>query len=82
MAGNGALKAAVYAPNGSVQINGNGDVMGSVVGREVIITGNANFHYDEALAQEAGNTPFKVTRWRELTGSADRETWQAVFTGW
>jgi Tfp pilus assembly protein PilX len=80
--GNGALKAAVYAPNGDVQVNGNGDIMGSVVGREVTFTGNARFHYDESLADEGDDTPFKVTRWRELTNPADRAKWQPLFTGW
>ncbi|HEY8995822.1 MAG TPA: hypothetical protein VIM71_14245 [Lacunisphaera sp.] len=82
LAGNGALKASVYAPNGAVQVNGNGDIMGSVVGREVTFTGNARFHYDESLANEGDNTPFKVTRWRELTNPADRARWLPVFAGW
>jgi Tfp pilus assembly protein PilX len=82
IAGNGAIKAAIYAPNGDIQINGNGDVMGSLVGREVTFTGNANFHYDESLASEGEGGPFKVTRWRELSSQADRALWQPVFAGW
>lgn len=82
VAGNGALKAAIYAPNADVQVNGNGDIMGSVVGREVTFTGNAAFHYDESLANEGDNTPFKVTRWRELTGATDQAAWTSVFNGW
>jgi hypothetical protein len=82
VAGNGVLKAALYAPNGDVQINGNGDVMGAVVGRTVTFTGNAAFHYDESLAYESEDAPFGVTRWRELTSAADRAAWDAVFTGW
>jgi hypothetical protein len=82
LAGNGALKAAIYAPNAAVQINGNGDVMGSVVGREIIFTGNALFHYDESLANEGDDTPFRVTRWRELISPADRASWMPVFEGW
>jgi hypothetical protein len=82
LAGNGALKASVYAPNGDIQVNGNGDVMGSIVGREVVFTGNALFHYDESLADEGDDTPFKVTRWRELTDPADRAKWQPVFADW
>lgn len=82
LAGNGALKAVVYAPNADVQINGNGDIMGAVVGRVVTFTGNAAFHYDESLAYEGDNTPFGVTRWRELTNAADQAAWQSVFSGW
>lgn len=82
IAGNGALKAAVYAPNGDIQVNGNGDIMGALVGRQVSFTGNAYFHYDESLAHDGENTPFKVTRWRELTDPADRAAWHAVFAGW
>ncbi len=82
VAGNGALKAALYAPNADVQINGNGDVMGAVVGRSVTFTGNAAFHYDESLAHEEDDTPFGVTRWRELTDASARAAWEPVFAGW
>lgn len=82
VAGNGALKAALYAPNADVQVNGNGDVMGAVVGRTVTFTGNAAFHYDESLAYEGEDAPFGVTRWRELTNATDRAVWEPVFTGW
>lgn len=82
VAGNGALKGAIYAPNAEVNINGNGDVMGAVVGLSVTLTGNAAFHYDESLAYEAEDAPFGITRWRELTNAADRAAWETVFSGW
>ncbi|MBL9214651.1 MAG: hypothetical protein JNG83_04160 [Opitutaceae bacterium] len=82
VAGNGALKAVIYAPNAEVMINGNGDVMGAVVGRTITLNGNAAFHYDESLAEEGDHTPYKVTRWRELTDAADRARWLPVFAGW
>lgn len=82
LAGNGALKAVVYAPNADVQINGNGDIMGAIVGREVTFTGNADFHYDESLASESTDAPLGVTGWRELTTAADQAAWNAVFQGW
>jgi Tfp pilus assembly protein PilX len=82
LAGNGALKAVVYAPNADVKINGNGDIMGSLVGNTISFTGNAAFHYDESLANEGGNTPFGVSRWRELTTADERARWQGVFNGW
>ncbi len=82
LAGNGALKAVVYAPNGNVKINGNGDMMGSLVGNTITFTGNASFHYDESLANEGDNTPFGISRWRELTTAEERARWQGVFNGW
>lgn len=82
LAGNGALKAVVYAPEGDVRINGNGDVMGAVVARSIMLTGNAAFHYDESLAEAADSTSFGVTSWRELTTADERARWAGVFTGW
>lgn len=72
IAGNGALKAVVYAPNANVKINGNGDVMGSVVANNITVVGNAAFHYDESLANWGGNNPFGIVKWRELVAAADR----------
>jgi hypothetical protein len=80
--GNGALKAVVYAPQGDITLNGNGDMMGSVVGRNVTFSGNASFHYDEALADYGGGAPFKIAKWRELTTAADRAPYSGVFDGW
>jgi hypothetical protein len=82
VAGNGALKAAIYAPNADVKINGNGEIMGAIVGRVITFVGNANFHYDESLANFGDNTPFGVTRWHELTTGAERDRWAGVFSGW
>ncbi|HVS51882.1 MAG TPA: hypothetical protein VHD62_05955 [Opitutaceae bacterium] len=80
--GNGALKAVVYAPEGDVTLNGNGDMMGSVVGRNVTFSGNAAFHYDESLANYGTGSPFKIAKWRELTTEADRAPYAGVFSGW
>jgi len=82
LAGNGALKAVVYAPNAAVKINGNGDMMGSLVAREIRFTGNAAFHYDESLANESADAPYGVMRWRELTTATDRAVWSGQFAGW
>jgi hypothetical protein len=82
IAGNGALKAAVYAPNADVKINGNGDVMGSVVAGRITLVGNAAFHYDESLARYGDNTPFGIVKWRELTTAAERELYRPLFQGW
>lgn len=82
LAGNGALKTVIYAPNADVKINGNGDVMGSIVANDVTFTGNAAFHYDESLASEGDDTPYGISRWRELTTAGERAAWTGVFAGW
>lgn len=82
VAGNGVLSAVVYAPNGNLTINGNGDVMGSMVGNNVTVAGSASFHYDESLANFGGNNPYRVSKWQELTSSTDRATYASKFSGW
>jgi hypothetical protein len=70
--GNGVMSAVVYAPQGTVKINGNGDVCGSIVANDITLVGNAAFHYDESLANFGGNNPYRVSVWKELTSGADR----------
>ena len=82
MVGNGSLTAVVYAPNGNVSINGNGAVNGSVVANRIKFTGNADFHYDEALTADDSNKPFSIAKWRELTSATDRSRYEALFQGW
>ena len=82
IAGNGALKAVIYAPNGDVQVNGNGDVMGSIVARNIRFVGNAAFHYDESLAYGQGNEPFAIAKWRELGPGAEQAPYLTLFQGW
>lgn len=78
IAGNGALRGVVYAPNASISIHGNGDVMGSIVGKDITLTGNARFHYDESLAEFGGNNPYGVVRWRELVTATERTSGPAA----
>jgi hypothetical protein len=80
IAGNGALSCVLYAPQGSVKINGNGDVMGSVVANDITCVGNAAFHYDESLGNFGGNNPFRVSRWNEITNQTDRAALNTVMT--
>lgn len=82
IAGNGALNTVVYAPHAAVTINGNGDVLGALVGRTITFTGNARFHYDESLARSGDDTPFRAVRWQELDTADARRDWQDVFSGW
>jgi Tfp pilus assembly protein PilX len=82
IAGNGALRAVGYAPEGDIKLNGNGDVMGAFVGRTITLTGNADFHYDESLAQITDDMPFGVQSWRELTTASERQAKASRFAGW
>ena len=82
VAGLGTLAGVIYAPNGDVKIDGRGDITGSVVARTITLTGNAAFHYDEALANYGNGAPYGIAKWRELTGSADRDRYSGVFDGW
>lgn len=82
IAGNGTIKTSVYAPNADVNIVGNGDIMGSVVARDITLAGNAAFHYDETLAEPANNTPFTISRWREVQAASEQSAYQGVFGGW
>jgi hypothetical protein len=75
--GNGALHAAVFAPNAILEMKGggnSGEMSGSAVAHSITITGNYAFHYDEALEEEGGGNPFAVSLWRELVTSAERVT--------
>jgi len=78
--GNGTLSGIVYAPNADVTIVGNGDVMGSVVANNISLTGNAEFHYDESLANFGDGNPFRVSRWRELSSADERATVAGVLS--
>jgi Tfp pilus assembly protein PilX len=71
IAGNGALRAVAYAPNANLKVNGNGDVMGAFIANNISVTGNADFHYDESLANATSDMPFGVQSWREITNAAD-----------
>jgi hypothetical protein len=75
--GKGALSAVVYAPAGDVFVNGNGDVMGSVVAANVTMVGNAAFHYDESLGDFDGNSPYGISKWTELTTATERADYSA-----
>lgn len=70
--GSSQFSGVVYAPQGNVRIVGNGAVCGSVVANNIDLSGNAQFHYDEALANFGGGNPFRVARWRELILASER----------
>lgn len=77
--GGAQFTGVIYAPNANVKIHGTPEVMGSIVANNITVVGNAHFHYDEALANWNGSTPFGVIKWRELTTNAERTT---AFASW
>lgn len=71
--GNGALSAAVYAPFADVELKGGGSsgvMYGAVVGNEITLTGNYEFHYDEALSDYGTNGSYRLESWRELNDAS------------
>lgn len=72
IAGGGNFVGKIYAPNADVTINGDGSMIGSVVADNITLTGNAAFHYDEALGEPEGTSPYRVSKWEELTTAASR----------
>jgi hypothetical protein len=83
IAGNGVLSAVVYAPNASLDINGNGDVLGSFVANDIDFNGtHSAFHYDESLAKYGVRNPYRISNWRELTTAAERNSTVASVVNW
>jgi hypothetical protein len=79
-AGSGLFSGVVYAPNANVSIVGNGAVCGSVVAGTIDLSGNAQFHYDESLADMGADAPFRIAKWKELTTATDRNAYSSVLT--
>ncbi len=72
--GNGQWIGTLYAPQADLTLNGggvDGDMSGSVVTRRITLTGNSQFHYDEALRGEDFASGYRVVSWQSYkwTGS-------------
>lgn len=80
--GRSALCAVIYAPQGDVMLTGNGNMMGAIVARDIVFTGNAAFHYDESLTGLTDHAPFGPSTWRLLTTSDERNAQASRFSGW
>jgi hypothetical protein len=67
--GSTGFYGGIYAPDATINITGNADVFGSIVARQVNLTGSATIHYDEAMtdvtdiSNEYSRT---LVSWREL----------------
>ena len=73
--GNAHLFAKLHAPYATVEISGDGDLYGAVTGREVIVRGRGDIHYDEALnlydvslnpPRRTDPLQVQILSWREL----------------
>ncbi|MDO8541394.1 MAG: hypothetical protein Q7S40_13225 [Opitutaceae bacterium] len=71
--GNGSSVSAIYAPNATFELKGNGALNGAVVANTIKINGNGAFHYDEALGSVTTGNPFGIVKWRELQSSTERD---------
>lgn len=77
--GNGVFSGVLYAPYGSVALDGSVQTFGSVVANDITLNGtSAQFHYDESLGNFGGANPYRVTRWDELNTASDRATYSSV----
>ena len=67
VAGGATTSLLVYAPYTDVNVYGQGDVFGAIIGNHVNAAGGASFHYDEALRDYRTGRP-KLTRlyWRDV----------------
>jgi hypothetical protein len=62
--GDSACYAKIYAPQAAIEITGDSDYFGSMVGNSVKFTGTANIHYDEALGTILPQ--YHVAGWEEF----------------
>jgi hypothetical protein len=63
--GGAGFAGAVYAPKAQIAYSGGGNIFGAAVGGSVSLSGNAQFHYDEALGQTGLAVYFEVENWVE-----------------
>ena len=69
LTGSTQFSGALYAPNSAINISGNAEIFGSVIARQVNVTGSAEVHYDQALTdvtQVSNLYSTSLVSWREL----------------
>jgi len=69
LAGGAEVYMYVFAPNATIDLTGNGDVFGSLIGKVLTMTGGSKLHYDKALGQpgsglQAGTSVYLRTAWK------------------
>jgi hypothetical protein len=68
LSGSSEIHGAVFAPNAVVDPGGTSDIYGSFVGRQIVIDGTANFHFDEALMRNPElRQKLRVVSWRRVS---------------
>jgi hypothetical protein len=61
------VQGTIYAPRARVELKGDGEIMGAVVGKCCHIKGKGAVHYDEALArQRLAVYKFVIASWKEI----------------
>ena len=75
IAGNGEFVGAIYAPNATLALTGNGASSGAAIAKSITLGGNGKFHYDTQLAAtgtvtSSGDRYFRPDTWIEMTQSA------------
>ena len=69
LAGQSVLYAAIYAPKAAATFTGQADIFGSVITKNITVTGQGSIHYDEALRNQGGGggavTGYKMISWKE-----------------
>lgn len=67
IAGKGSEYCIVDAPNAAVQVEGNGDTFGRIIGKTIDYGGNGKFHFDKASALgPPNNGPFTLVSFRDV----------------
>ena len=61
LAGRKKFHGVIYAPHSQVNVHGNADIYGAVVGKDLRIVGSASAHYDEALTLREVTLPSRTT---------------------
>jgi len=64
--GNANYKGLVNAPGAEFKIAGNVDFFGAIIGSNITMNGNCQFHYDENLQSYGDIIYYKLTSWEEF----------------
>lgn len=64
--GSSRFIGTIYAPQALVEMRGNADVSGAVVGKDFDFSGGVGFHYDESLQGDPLKNRFVAASWVEL----------------
>lgn len=82
LAGSGAFRGVIYAPEAEFTIPGGTNFYGAAVVRKFTMSGSGSLHYDESLKNFAGggSAPVALASYQELTTAEDREDYVQALT--